>query len=101
MKMAMRQDEPVSVDIRSTLADGLAVPTVGYNAYRTAKPFIDKLVSISRVPLKVTLRNSIIQIKYIIIFMNSYFSLIRAKITFAHSLINHILPVVFLYITLT
>lgn len=44
MKAAMKFHEPTSVEIRSTLADGLAVPTVGYNAYLTVKPIIDKLV---------------------------------------------------------
>lgn len=46
MDSAIRNDGPLSVEIRSTLADGLAVPTVGYNAYFTAKPLIDRMVSI-------------------------------------------------------
>lgn len=45
MTIAMKNKEPMSVEIRSTLADGLAVPTVGYNAFATVKPLIDKLVS--------------------------------------------------------
>lgn len=45
MQHAMKQDEPVSVEIRSTLADGLAVPTVGYNAFVTVKPIVDRMVS--------------------------------------------------------
>lgn len=45
MREAMKHKEPVSVNIRSTLADGLAVPTVGYNAFVTVKENIDKLVS--------------------------------------------------------
>lgn len=32
------------VDCESTLADGLAVPKVGYNAFVTAAPLIDKMV---------------------------------------------------------
>lgn len=34
----------MNVEIEATLADGLAVPMVGYNAFETAKPLIDKLV---------------------------------------------------------
>ncbi|KAK9504478.1 hypothetical protein O3M35_010801 [Rhynocoris fuscipes] len=41
---AISANEPVEVEIKSTLADGLAVPTVGYNAFATAAPLIDKMV---------------------------------------------------------
>ncbi|XP_059470892.1 L-threonine ammonia-lyase [Neocloeon triangulifer] len=41
---AMKAGKPVPVPIQSTLADGLAVPMVGYNAFVTAAPLIDKLV---------------------------------------------------------
>lgn len=44
---AMRAGEPVEVPIQSTLADGLAVPEVGYNAFVTACPLIDKMVVIN------------------------------------------------------
>lgn len=44
MKQAMNSKEPVCVQIRSTLADGLAVPTVGYNAFVTVKNNVDKMV---------------------------------------------------------
>jgi threonine dehydratase len=37
---------PVFTDCQSTLADGLAVPLVGANAYATAAPLIDKIVSV-------------------------------------------------------
>lgn len=46
MDNAMKNNGPVSVEIRSTLADGLAVPTVGYNAYFTVKNLIDRMVRI-------------------------------------------------------
>lgn len=46
MQNAMKNDGPISVEIRSTLADGLAVPTVGFNAYATVKSLIDKMASI-------------------------------------------------------
>ncbi|XP_063706175.1 L-threonine ammonia-lyase [Culicoides brevitarsis] len=41
---AMANKGPIMVDCESTLADGLAVPKVGYNAYVTAAPLIDKMV---------------------------------------------------------
>lgn len=41
---AMEHGEPVKVKIEPTLADGLAVPMVGYNAFQTATPLIDKMV---------------------------------------------------------
>ncbi|OWF34823.1 uncharacterized protein LOC110443690 isoform X2 [Mizuhopecten yessoensis] len=41
---AMKAGKPVYTNATSTLADGLAVPTVGVNAYVTAAPLIDKMV---------------------------------------------------------
>lgn len=41
---AIKAGRPVHTPIQSTLADGLAVPMVGYNAFETAAPLIDKLV---------------------------------------------------------
>ncbi|XP_012145060.2 L-threonine ammonia-lyase [Megachile rotundata] len=41
---ARKADRPIHTPIESTLADGLAVPMVGYNAFATANPLIDKLV---------------------------------------------------------
>lgn len=43
----MANNGPIMVDCESTLADGLAVPKVGYNAYATAAPLIDKMVVVS------------------------------------------------------
>lgn len=42
--LAREKDKPTFTPIQSTLADGLAVPMVGYNAFATANPLIDKLV---------------------------------------------------------
>ncbi|KAK9293948.1 hypothetical protein QLX08_011246 [Tetragonisca angustula] len=42
--MARKANRPIQTAIDSTLADGLAVPKVGYNAFATANPIIDKLV---------------------------------------------------------
>lgn len=41
---ALKAGKPVNVEIEATLADGLAVPMVGYNAFETARPLIDKMV---------------------------------------------------------
>ncbi|XP_043484791.1 L-threonine ammonia-lyase [Leptopilina heterotoma] len=42
--LAREKDKPTFTPTQSTLADGLAVPMVGYNAFATANPLIDKLV---------------------------------------------------------
>ncbi|CAH1110321.1 unnamed protein product [Psylliodes chrysocephalus] len=41
---AMETAGPTHTDIEATLADGLAVPQVGFNAWRTSKNLIDKMV---------------------------------------------------------
>ena len=41
---ARETGKPTFTRIQSTLADGLAVPMVGYNAFETANTLIDKLV---------------------------------------------------------
>ncbi|XP_045159723.2 L-threonine ammonia-lyase-like [Mercenaria mercenaria] len=41
---AMKAGKPVFTATHSTLADGLAVPTVGVNAFATAKGLIDKML---------------------------------------------------------
>ncbi|XP_075148718.1 serine racemase [Haematobia irritans] len=41
---AMQNNGPIYTPIKNTLADGLAVPKVGYNAFITALPLIDKMV---------------------------------------------------------
>ena len=38
--------EPVTVTVKSTLADGLAVPRVGKNAFEIARKFVDKVVTV-------------------------------------------------------
>lgn len=44
---ALKVGKPVKVPVRSTLADGLAVPMVGVNAFATGKNLIDKIVTVS------------------------------------------------------
>ncbi|XP_060600742.1 L-threonine ammonia-lyase-like [Ruditapes philippinarum] len=41
---AMEANKPVYTETHSTLADGLAVPTVGVNAFATAHSLIDKMI---------------------------------------------------------
>lgn len=41
---AIKNGGPIYTPCSRTLADGLAVPTVGYNAYATVKPLLDKMV---------------------------------------------------------
>lgn len=40
----MEHNKPVEIKLEPTLADGLAVPMVGYNAFLTARPLIDKMI---------------------------------------------------------
>ena len=41
---ALAAGKPVQVASEPTIADGLAVPMVGYNAYVTAAPLVDRVV---------------------------------------------------------
>lgn len=41
---ALENKSPVFVANQETLADGLAVPQVGYNAYATTVPLLDKMI---------------------------------------------------------
>lgn len=40
----MEQNKPIETKIEPTLADGLAVPMVGFNAFKTARPLMDKMI---------------------------------------------------------
>jgi threonine dehydratase len=42
--MFISAGRPVLTECQSTLADGLAVPMIGANAFATAAPLIDKVV---------------------------------------------------------
>ncbi|XP_028176509.1 uncharacterized protein LOC114364523 isoform X1 [Ostrinia furnacalis] len=66
MKLAIKCEEPTSVDIRSTLADGLAVPTVGYNAYRTAKDLIDRMITVNEDWIARAILRLVEQEKYVV-----------------------------------
>jgi threonine dehydratase len=43
---AWKAGHPVKVQCMPTLADGLAVPLVGRNAFATAEPFVDKVITV-------------------------------------------------------
>ena len=43
---ALEAGRPVMVNSTVSLADGLAVPKVGYNAFATAQPLVDKVVCV-------------------------------------------------------
>jgi threonine dehydratase len=45
-KAAMDAGKPVYTTAEPTLADGLAVPTVGVNAFATAAPLVDKIIAV-------------------------------------------------------
>ncbi|XP_075982865.1 L-threonine ammonia-lyase-like isoform X2 [Anticarsia gemmatalis] len=66
MKQAMNRQGPVCVQIRSTLADGLAVPTIGYNAYVTVKPIVDKLITVNEDWIARAILRLIEQEKYVV-----------------------------------
>ena len=40
----MKAGQPVYTEAKPTLADGLAVPTVGLNSFVTARDYVDRIV---------------------------------------------------------
>ncbi len=44
---ALTAGEPVAIEMRSTLADGLAVPKVGGNSFQLARPRVDRTVLVN------------------------------------------------------
>jgi len=52
---ALENGKPVYTKCQSTLADGLAVPTVGVNAYATAAPLIDKMVRVTEEQIAISI----------------------------------------------
>ncbi|GAB1608459.1 uncharacterized protein LOC115214097 [Argonauta hians] len=44
---ALKQGKPMFTTPTSTLADGLAVPIVGFNAFATAKDLVDEVITVS------------------------------------------------------
>jgi threonine dehydratase len=55
--MFISAGRPVLTECQSTLADGLAVPLIGANAYATAAPLVDRVVCVKLVFIKETKEN--------------------------------------------
>ncbi|CAG9565538.1 unnamed protein product [Danaus chrysippus] len=66
MKMAVKHEQPVCVNIRSTLADGLAVPTVGYNAFKTSKRLMDRMITVNEDWIARAILRLVEQEKYVV-----------------------------------
>ena len=58
-KIIILAGRPVVTECQSTLADGLAVPLVGANAYATAAPLVDKVVVVRLVLIKENNQNNL------------------------------------------
>lgn len=54
----MEAGKPVPVAGGPTIADGLAVPTVGYNAFVTAAPLVDRTVSLCDFSVRLATRRA-------------------------------------------
>lgn len=52
---ALQAGKPVPVSGGPTIADGLAVPTVGYNAFVTAAPLVDRMVVVKEETVAVSI----------------------------------------------
>ncbi len=68
--MLILAGRPIVTECKPTLADGLAVPLVGANAYATAAPLIDKVVIVRLVFIKENKRNN-----FIIIFSEEFIAI--------------------------
>ena len=55
MTLALEAGEPVKAPTTATLADGLAVPTVGPRSFQTVKNLIDKIVCVSESDIALTM----------------------------------------------
>src|SRR5205085_9300353 len=44
---ALKADKPVKIEMHPTLADGLAIPQVGSNAFKVAKSRVDLIVTVT------------------------------------------------------
>ena len=64
--MARKANRPIQTAIDSTLADGLAVPKVGCNAFATANPLIDKLVVVKEEWIAIAILKLVENEKYIV-----------------------------------
>ncbi|CAL1543539.1 unnamed protein product [Lymnaea stagnalis] len=63
---AMAAGKPVYTHVGQTLADGLAVPVVGVNALATAKPLIDRIVTVKESSIALAILRLIEQEKAVV-----------------------------------
>ena len=54
-KAAMEAGHPVTIPTRATLADGLAIPQVGSNAFEVAKSLVDRCILVSEEQIAVSI----------------------------------------------
>ena len=47
MTAAFKNKKPTQVNVKSTVADGLAVPFVGFNSYRILSENLEKMISLN------------------------------------------------------
>lgn len=52
---AMQAGKPTHITIKPTLADGLAIPQVGLNAFKIAQPLVDKVVIVTEEQIAVSI----------------------------------------------
>jgi threonine dehydratase len=43
----LKADKPITIAMLPTLADGLAIPQVGTNAFQIARPLVDLTITVS------------------------------------------------------
>lgn len=64
--MAMKNKGPILTKCEASLADGLTVPLVGYNAFATAAPLVDKMVTVSEEWIAISILRLIEQEKAVV-----------------------------------
>ena len=52
---AVREGKPVRIDTRPTLADGLAIAQIGSNAFATAAPLVDRIITVTEEQIAVSI----------------------------------------------
>ncbi|KAG5885358.1 hypothetical protein JTB14_035163 [Gonioctena quinquepunctata] len=63
---AIENSKPTFTNIEGTLADGLAVPMIGYNAWATSKKLVDKMVTVTEEWIAVAILRLIENEKYVV-----------------------------------
>jgi threonine dehydratase len=52
---AVREGKPVRIDTQPTLADGLAIAQIGSNAFATAAPLVDRIITVTEEQIAVSI----------------------------------------------